>query len=142
MTRKAISVAAESLALGAAVCATLLLLAPWLQAGGRTFSTIEAIGSAGALDVIDGPIQIGVVAVWLVVPLSCGLAVLAAGLRRPALVRALVAVVGTAVFSLGLMTVIFARNALRWGAVAGTLAGLLALVFVVLALVTERTMGE
>lgn len=109
----------DVLGLIAGIVATGVLLGPWIQVGGRSFSTISALASAGALDVISGWRRVASVALWMAVPLSCGGALVAAAVGRRSISRLLLGIVGclTLLFGIGITAAVAAtaRESLRWG---------------------------
>ena len=48
--------------------AALALLAPWAALGSRRFSSLDLIGSASALELLDGRRKQFVLAAWMVIP--------------------------------------------------------------------------
>jgi len=60
----------EALLLAGGIGAALSLLLPWLHLSGRDRSTIDIIGSAAALEVLDGTTKWLVVALWMSVPVA------------------------------------------------------------------------
>jgi hypothetical protein len=85
-TRSAMSrpvrLACEALLLAGGIGSVLSLLLPWLHLSGRDRSTIDIIGSAAALDLLDGATKWLVVGLWMSVPVA-----VAAGLSLWALHR-------------------------------------------------------
>lgn len=72
----------EALLLAGGIGAALSLLLPWLHLSGRDRSTIDIIGSAAALDLLEGSTRWIVVGLWMAVPVA-----VAAGLSLWALHR-------------------------------------------------------
>jgi Ni/Fe-hydrogenase subunit HybB-like protein len=81
MSRRA-RLVCEALLLAGGIGCALSLLLPWLHLSGRDRSTIDIIGSATALELLDGTTKWLVVGLWMSVPLA-----VAAGLMLWALHR-------------------------------------------------------
>jgi len=73
-----------SAALAAGFLAAVSLVLPWVNISGRARSTIDLIGSAGALDVIEGRWKVLVVVGWLMIPVIVAAAMLLAASGRVA----------------------------------------------------------
>lgn len=72
--------AAAALASGFLASVTLVL--PWLNISGRSRSTIDLIGSASALDVLDGMWKALVIFAWLSFPVVVAVAIIVAATGR------------------------------------------------------------
>jgi hypothetical protein len=114
-----------------ALAAVLSLLAPWFYSGARPRSSIDLLASAGALDLVEGPVRLGVVLVWLLVPLLVAAAILAAAARRFRLSAALVVPVGIIAVPAASLLLVSLGDAAGWGAWASAGFGLLSTVLAI-----------
>ena len=73
-------------AIGAGFLTALSLLLPWFELSGRRRSSIDLIGSASALDVIEGVEKALVIGAWMVIPVvvATSMLIAASGRHRPA----------------------------------------------------------
>jgi hypothetical protein len=102
-------------ALPPALLAVAGLLGPWVYSGSRGRSSIELIGSAGALDLIEGTTRFAVVIVWLLAPVLVAAAVLAAAAQRPRLSSSLVLPLGPIIGGVAAIVLIAVRDLAGWG---------------------------
>ena len=120
-------------AAGAATALSLVL--PWVRVGGRSRSSIDLIGSAGALDVIEGGVRVAVVATWFLVPALVSVAMLAAAADRPRAAALSLLPLGPGLLAVVAVATLSARSVLVWGAYLTAVA---AVVTTVLAVVVLR----
>lgn len=120
-------------AAGAATALSLVL--PWVRVGGRSRSSIDLIGSAGALDVIEGGVRVAVVATWFLVPALVSVAMLAAAADRPRAAALSLLPLGPGLLAVVAAAALSARSVLVWGAYLTAVA---AVVTTVLAVVVLR----
>ncbi len=99
---------------GAATAVSLVL--PWLRIGSRNRSSIDLIGSAGALDVIDGSVRVAVVATWFLVPLLAAAAMLAGAAGRHRLASGLLVPLAPTLAGVVILGWAVAGDGLAWGA--------------------------
>lgn len=69
-------------ALASGFLAVVTLVLPWVNISGRSRSTIDLIGSASALDVLDGTWKAFVIAGWLSFPVVVAAAMIVAASGR------------------------------------------------------------
>ena len=69
-------------ALGLGIVSTVCLVLPWVRVGTRDRSSIDLIGSAGALDIIEGATKAIVILLWFLLPLLVAAAMLALAAGR------------------------------------------------------------
>ena len=105
--------AAATIAGGAAAVALVL---PWVRIGGRTRSSIDLIGSAGALELIEGGVRVAVVSTWLLVPVLVAGAMLAGAADRLGLCAALLLPLGPLLAGVIVLAAVRAGDLLVWGA--------------------------
>jgi hypothetical protein len=72
----------EALLLAGGIGSVLSLLLPWLHLSGRDRSTIDIIGSAAALELLDGATKWLVVGLWMSVPVAVAAGLLLWALHR------------------------------------------------------------
>ena len=72
----------EALLLAGGIGIVLSLLLPWLHLSGRDRSSIDIIGSAAALELLDGTTTWVVVGLWLSVPIAVAAGLLMWALHR------------------------------------------------------------
>jgi len=111
------------------------LVLPWLSTGERQRSSIDLIGSAGALDVIEGFTKAVVIAMWFLLPMLAAGSFLAFAAGRSRLAASLVLPLGP-VLGLIVGLLFFAvSDQVAWGAwvsaACGICGSLLALVSLV-----------
>lgn len=100
----------------AAIASAVCLVLPWIRMGARDRSSIDLIGSAGALDIIEGTTKVVVVLLWFALPLLVAGAVLALAAQRRRLMAGLLLPLGPI---LGLIVGVLVRalpEAVVWGA--------------------------
>ena len=121
---------AIAVALVCAFVAAVSLVLPWLAiGGGPARSTIDLIGSAGALDLLRGGERVAVIAAWTAAPIAVAIALVAAPFGRRRLAAAVVAVVGLVLVVAAVLIVTNDFVRLGWGGVVGGVAGAGAMVF-------------
>lgn len=128
-------------AAAAGTVSALTLLGPWVRSGRTDRSTLDLLRSAGALDVLDGADRVAALLAWYLVPVLAAVAVVAAAWQRPRLTAAVVVPMGP-MMVMAFRAVSAAPFDVRWGAVAGIVAGLTATGLGVLLLVTAPSTAE
>ncbi len=125
----------------AGLLAAFALLAPWARSGDTDRSSIELLGSAGVLEVISGWQRPAAVLAWYLVVVLAAAALVAVAWQRPIVAAWALLPIGPAMLA---AAVIVARSSLpvRWGAVAGVLAGLMATTGAILILMTHESRGK
>lgn len=103
-----------ALALG--VLSTLCLVLPWVRLGSRDRSSIDLIGSAGALDVIEGATKAIVVVLWFLLPVLVAAAMLALAAGRHRLLALLLVPLGPLIGLVVLVLLRVAGGVVVWGA--------------------------
>ena len=109
----------------AAVATALCLLTPWAGSGQVDRSTIELLGSAGALDLLEGRNEVIALAGWFAVPLLAAMAAVGAGWGRRRLTAWSALPMGP-VMVMAWWAVASSPLEARWGAVLSALVGLMA----------------
>ena len=105
-----------ALATLAGTAAAVALVLPWVRTGDRTRSSIDLIGTAGALDVIEGSVRVGVVITWFLVPVLVAGAMLAGAADRLRLGAALLVPLGPLLAGVIAFAAVRAGDVLVWGA--------------------------
>lgn len=106
--------AASAVSAGFATAVSLVL--PWVRIGNRSRSSIDLIGSAGTLEVIEGSVRLAVVAVWFLVPVIVAAAMVAGAGHRLRLSALLLVPLGPILAGVVILAWIVAEDALIWGA--------------------------
>lgn len=106
--------------------AAVTLVLPWIRLGGRTRSSIELIGSLGALDVIEGSVKVAVIIGWFVVPVLVGTAMLTAAAGKLRLSASLLIPLGPILAGTVLFVLFVESDVLAWGAYLTALFALVA----------------
>ncbi len=121
--------------------AALTLLAPWAGSGDTDRSSIQLLRSAGVLEVISGWQRPAAVLAWYLVVVLAAAALVAVAWGRPIVAGWALLPIGPAML---VAAVIVTRSALpvRWGAIVGVSAGLIATAGAVLILMTQRSRGK
>lgn len=127
-------------AVGAATALSLML--PWLRVGGRSRSSIDLIGSAGALDVIEGGVRFAVVATWFLVPGLVAFSMLAAAAGRLRACAFALLPLGPGLVAVVAGAVLTAGRLLVWGAYVTAVGAVVTTVFAVVVLRRLRTGAE
>ena len=109
----------------AGLAAALTLLAPWARSGTTDHSSIDLLDSAGALDVISGWQRPAALLAWYLVVVSAATALLAVAWGRTT-VGALALLPMGPIMTVAAVIVGRSSLPLRWGALAGVIAGLTA----------------
>lgn len=128
-----------ALALGAGFLATISLVLPWFTIAGRSRSSIDLVSSASALEVIDGPAKVAVVACWLCAPLLVALAMLVAASGRHRAGALLLSPVTGILLLVVIIGVLVDDIRLAWGATFGLVFAAAASTCAIMVLVTSRT---
>ena len=100
----------------AGTAAAVALVLPWVRTGDRSRSSIDLIGTAGALDVIEGSVRTGVVITWFLVPVLVAGAMLAGAADRLRLCAVLLVPLGPLLAGVILVAALRAGDGLVWGA--------------------------
>lgn len=95
----------EALLLAGGIGSALSLLLPWLHLSGRDRSTIDIIGSAATLDLLDGTTKWLVVGLWMSVPVAVATGLLLWALHRHRASRRLIVLASLLVAGCCLVTV-------------------------------------
>lgn len=120
----------------AALAAASLVL-PWFELSGRPRSTIDVIGSAGALEVIAGSTKLLVVLGWLMLPLLAAAGMLLAASGRDRLAAAIILPIGPLVLSIVLIGLAAGLSA-AWGVWPAALSASVSLGCAIMVLVLIR----
>lgn len=118
--------------------AAVTLVFPWIRIGGRARSSIELIGSLGALDVIEGATKFAVVLAWLLTPVLVAAAMLLGASGRYRMSAALLAPLGLLLGGIVLLVFVVAGDTLAWGAYLTVVCAIAASIFALLVLVRLR----
>lgn len=112
----------------ASTVAAAALLGPWVALGTRSFSSLDLISSASALELVQGRRKTMVLVGWMVVPTLTAAGYVLAALGRRRLLAAALAPIGP-VYAAILVT-LESRSPLQilWGLRLGTAAGAIATV--------------
>lgn len=106
----------------AAACgigAIVSLIGPWVRIGAASYSTIDLIGAAGALDLISGAVRIAVVFVWFIAPLLGAATLLLLAARRPRLAAIASAVIGLLILVPAVLLLTTFSGGIAWGVFVG-----------------------
>jgi len=115
-TPAASNVALRLGALMAGTASVVCLVFPWVRFGTRSRSSIDLIGSAGALGVIAGTTRVIVVLLWLVLPMLVAAAMVALAAQRPRLMASLLLPLGPVIgLVIGVLALV-APTTVVWGA--------------------------
>jgi hypothetical protein len=125
----------------AAAASVLCLLAPWVRSGRVDRSTIDLLSSASALALWDGREEYLALGSWYLLPLLAAGAIVAAGWGRPRFSAACVLPIGP-LMALAWLAVVRSPFDARWGALLGTVLGLIATVLAGLLLMRTRKPAE
>jgi hypothetical protein len=125
-------------AIVAGFAAAVTLVLPWIRIGSRARSSIDLIGSLGALDVIEGATKFAVVLAWLLTPVLVAAAMLVGASGRYRLSAALLAPLGLLLGGIVLLVFFVAGDTLAWGAYLTAVCAIAASVFALLVLVRLR----
>lgn len=126
--------------LGAGFVATVSLVLPWFTIGERSRSSIDLLGSASALDVIEGGVKVAVIGGWLLAPVFVAVAMLVAASGRHRLAAGLLAPVALLTVAVVVIGGLVDAIALAWGAFVGLVFAVIASACAIMVLVTRRTM--
>jgi len=99
----------------AAFATALSLLLPWFELSGRRRSSIDLIGSAATLDVIEGTSKALVVGAWLAIPVMVAVVMLIAASGRTRLAAGLLLPIGPLLAVCVVAILAKARGAAAWG---------------------------
>ncbi|NNC81663.1 MAG: hypothetical protein HKN94_16080 [Acidimicrobiales bacterium] len=129
-------------ALSSGFLAAVTLVLPWLTISGRSRSTIDLIGSAGALDVLNGFWKALVITGWFLFPATVAAAMLvaASGRLRIAAWLVLPLAVLLAVLVVGLR-LLLGEGTIAWGAWLTGLFAAAATGSAIMVLFGERTLS-
>jgi len=94
----------------------LSLVFPWVRVGGRSRSSIDLIGSAGTLEIIEGGVRFAVVAAWFLIPTLVAFAMLAGAADRLRVCAGLLLPLGPALMGVLAVAALTAGRQLVWGA--------------------------
>lgn len=133
-------VAGLASAVGATTALSLVL--PWVRVGGRSRSSIDLIGSAGALDVIEGGARLAVVTTWFLVPALVAFAMLAAAADRLRACALSLLPLAPGLLTVLTIAVLTARDLLVWGAYLTGIGALTTSALAVVVLRRLRTEAE
>jgi len=125
-------------AIVAGFAAAVTLVLPWIRVGSSARSSIDLIGSLGALDVIEGATKVAVVLAWLLTPILVAAAMLLGASGRYRLSAALLAPLGLLLGGIVLLVFFVAGDTLAWGAYLTAVCAIAASVFALLVLVRLR----
>ncbi len=128
-----------ALALGAGFLATISLVLPWFTIAGRSRSSIDLVSSASALEVIEGPVKVAVIACWLCAPLLVALAMLVAASGRHRAGALLLSPVTGIMLLVVIIGTVVDDIRLAWGATFGLVFAAAASTCAIMVLVTSRT---
>jgi hypothetical protein len=95
----------EALLLAGGIGAALSLLLPWLHLSGQDRSTIDIIGSAAALELLDGTTTWLVVVLWMSVPIAVAAGLLLWAAHRHRASRRLIVLAALLIAACCLITV-------------------------------------
>jgi len=98
------------------VLSTVCLVLPWVRVGSRDRSSIDLIGSAGALDIIEGATKAIVVLLWFLLPVLVAAAMLSLAAGRIRLLGWLLLPLGLILGAIVLLLLIVAGDVVVWGA--------------------------
>lgn len=98
------------------VLSTICLLLPWVRVGSRDRSSIDLIGSAGALDIVEGATKAVVVLLWFLLPMLVAAAMLSLAAGRLRLVGWLLLPLGLVLGAIVLLLLVVAGDVVVWGA--------------------------
>ncbi len=98
------------------VLSTICLVLPWVRVGSRDRSSIDMIGSAGALDIIEGATKAIVVLLWFLLPVLVAAAMLSLAAGRIRLLGWLLVPLGLILGAIVLLLLIVAGDVVIWGA--------------------------
>ncbi len=98
------------------VLSTICLVLPWVRVGSRDRSSIDMIGSAGALDIIEGATKAIVVLLWFLLPVLVAAAMLSLAAGRIRLLGWLLVPLGLILGAIVLLLLIVAGDVVVWGA--------------------------
>ncbi|MEZ5245916.1 MAG: hypothetical protein R2707_12530 [Acidimicrobiales bacterium] len=125
----------------AGVASVLCLLAPWARSGRVDRSTIDLLSSASALALWDGGEEYLALASWYLLPLLAAGAIVAAAWGRSRFSARCVVPIGP-LMALAWLAVVRSPFDARWGALLGTVLGLIATVLAGLLLMRTRKPAE
>jgi len=117
---------------GAGTAASLLL--PWFELSGRKRSSIDLIGSAATLDVIEGGFKALIVGAWLAIPVVVAITMLVAASGRHRLAARLLLPVGPLVALCVMVIIAKAPGSVAWGLWVSLACAALTSIFAALAL--------
>lgn len=126
-------------ALGAGFLAVVSLVLPWFVLLGKARSSIDLLGSASALDVLEGWVKVVVFAGWFLAPVLVSVAMfLAAGGRHKA-AAILLLPIGLLLLGVFVVGVLVDEIGIAWGSIFGGVFAALATVFAMMVLMTSRS---
>ena len=102
--------------LGLGIVSTICLVLPWVRVGTRDRSSIDLIGSAGALDIIEGATKAIVILLWFLLPLLVAAAMLALAAGRTRLLAWLLLPLGPILGAIVVLLLVVAGDVVVWGA--------------------------
>ena len=102
--------------LGLGIVSTVCLVLPWVRVGTRDRSSIDLIGSAGALDIIEGATKAIVILLWFLLPLLVAAAMLALAAGRTRLLAWLLLPLGPILGAIVVLLLVVAGDVVVWGA--------------------------
>ena len=114
------------------------LVLPWFEVLGKPRSSIDIVASAGVLNVIDGGVQLLILAGWLVAPLLVSIAMFLAASGRHGRAALLLAPIGIVFVSVFIIGVFVDEIGIAWGVNFGAACGAITTVLSVVALVRTR----
>lgn len=103
-------------ALAFGIVSTVCLVLPWVRVGTRDRSSIDLIGSAGALDIIEGATKAVVILLWFLLPLLVAAAMLALAAGRTQLLAWLLLPLGPILGAIVVLLLAVAGDVVVWGA--------------------------
>jgi hypothetical protein len=110
---------------GAGLATLVALMCPWARSGRVDRSTIELLGSASALDLLDDGQKIAAVGGWFLVVVLVAASLAAVGWEQPSLGAVFALPVGPLMIA-AWFAVASSPLMVRWGAPMGTVSGLTA----------------
>lgn len=120
----------------------LSLVLPWFVLLGKARSSIDLLGSASALDVLEGWVKVLVFAGWFLAPILVSIAMFAAAAGRHRTAAALLLPIGLLLLGVFILGIVVDDIGIAWGSIFGGVFAALATVFAMMVLMTSRSAKE
>ncbi len=131
-----------SVALVAGFLAVVSLVLPWFVLLGKARSSVDLLGSASALDVLEGGVKVAVFVGWFIAPILVSAAMFLAASGRHTAAAVLLQPIGLLLLGVFLVGVVVDDIGIAWGSIFGAVFAALATVFAMMVLMTSRSSAK